>query len=104
MNSAAEKECLWHQRYGHLCEDGLKKLVKSNMGDGLDFDPSTEASFCESCTEGKIHRSKFPVEQSKRADEVFGLVHTDFCGKVGTKSLSGGEYFLIFSVHPEDER
>ena len=45
---------------------------------------------------GKIHRSKFPVEQSKRADEVLGLVHTDVCGKVGTKSLSGGEYFLTF--------
>ena len=96
MNSVGQKECVWHQRYGHLCEDGLKKLVKGNMVDGLDFGPSTEVSFCESRTEGKIHRSKFPVEQSKRADEELGLVHTDVCGKVGTKSLSGGEYFLTF--------
>ena len=66
------------------------------MVDGLDFGPSTELSFCKSCTEGKIHRSRFPVEQSKRADEVLGLVHTDVCGKVATKSPSGGEYFLTF--------
>ena len=66
------------------------------MVDGLDFDPSTEVSFCESCTEGKIHSSKFPVEQSKRADEVPCLVHTDVCGKVDTKSLSAGDYFLTF--------
>ena len=37
MNSAAQKECVWHQIYGHLCEDGLKKLVKGNIVDGLDF-------------------------------------------------------------------
>ena len=55
------------------------------MVDGLDFGPSTEVSFCESCTEGRIHRSKFPVEQSKRADEVLGLVHTDVCGQSGHK-------------------
>ena len=93
INSAGEKECVWHQRYDHLCEEGLKKLVKGNMVDGLDFGPSTEVSFCESCTEGKIHRSTIPVEKSKRADEVLGLVHTDVCG---TKSLSGGEYLLTF--------
>ena len=95
MNSVAQKECVWHQRYFHPCKDGRKKLVKGNMVDGLDFGPSTEVSFCESCTGGKIHRSKFPVEQSKRADEVLGLVHTDVCGKVGTNSR-GGEYFLTF--------
>ena len=38
-----------------------------------------------------IHPSKSPVEKSKRADEVLGLVHTNVCG---TKSLSGGEYLL----------
>ena len=82
INSAEEKECVWNQRYGHLCENGLKKLVKGNMVDGPDFGLSIEVSFCELCTAGKIHHSKFPVEQSIRADEVLCLVHTDVCGKV----------------------
>ena len=84
MNSAEEKEpkeCVWHQRYGHLGEDSLKKLVRGNMVDGLDFDPSKGVNFCEPCTEGKIHRTKFPIEQSKRANEMLDLVHTDVVAK-----------------------
>jgi hypothetical protein len=43
MNSAEEKEpkeFVWHQRYGHLCEGSLKRLVRGNMVDGLDYDSS----------------------------------------------------------------
>ena len=63
---------------------------------GLNFNVSKEISFCESCTEGKHHRSQFPTSGAKRSEEVLGLVHTDVCGKINVKSLSGGEYFLTF--------
>jgi hypothetical protein len=65
------------------------------MVDGLDFDLSKGVNFCESCTEGKIHRTKFPVEQDKKASEMLDLVHTDVCA-MSSKSLSSGEYFLTF--------
>ena len=32
----------------------------------------------------------------KRAEEPLGLVHSDACGKINVKSLSGAEYFLTF--------
>ena len=44
---------------------------------------------------GKIHR--LPFQQStRRAKQPLKVVHSDVCGKIGTKSLSGGEYFVTF--------
>ena len=35
----------------------------------------------------------FP-QSSRRSEKKLGLVHSDVCGKMGTKSLVDGEYFL----------
>ena len=54
---------------------------------------SKEIGFCESCAEGKHHRSQFPTGGGRRSEEPLGLVHSDVCGKMNAKSLSGAEYF-----------
>ena len=89
-------EDTWHRRFGHLGLQSLKKLAKEKLVNGLNLNVSKEISFCESCTEGKHHRSQFPTSGAKRSEEVLGLVHTDVCGKMNVKSLTGGEYFLTF--------
>ena len=67
------------------------------MVDGLNqSDVSDEMEFCESCGLGKIHRSSFPTCGGKRAKAPLELVHSDVCGKVNSRSLSGAEYFLTF--------
>ena len=43
----------------------------------------------------RAHRSKYP-HSSRRSEEKLGLVHGDVCGKMGTKSLGGGEYVRTF--------
>ena len=63
---------------------------------GFDYDASQEIGFCESCAEGKHHRSQSPTSGGKRSDEPLGLVHSDVCSKMNTNSLSGAEYFLTF--------
>ena len=45
---------------------------------------------------GKHHRTTFPNSGGKRCGKVPDLVHSDVCGKIGTQSLSGPEYFLTF--------
>ena len=90
------KEDIWHRRYGHLGVRNLQKLAKEELVDGFDYNVSREIDFCESCVEGKHHRKTFPVDGGKRSDEPLGLVHSDVCGKMNSKSLSGGEYFLTF--------
>ena len=87
---------LWHKRYGHLGAQSMQKLVSGNMVLGLKCKMSGDISVCKPCVEGKLHRSKFPTDGGKRSKEVLGLVHSDVCGKISTKSLSGCEYFVTF--------
>ena len=37
-----------------------------------------------------------PSTGGKRVAEILELVHSDICGKIDTKSLSGCKYFLTF--------
>ena len=42
----------------------------------------------------RVH--SFPKTGGERSDELLGIIHSDACGKIETKSLSGAEYFVIF--------
>lgn len=86
----------WHQRYGHLNHQSLTALKNKNMVTGLNLDKTSKPSFCSACAEGKSSRTKFPTSENKRHDTVLGIVHSDVCGKITTKSLGGSEYFLTF--------
>jgi len=92
----SSKETIWHRRFGHLGVQGMQALAKNKMVNGLDFDWKEESSFCESCVEGKSHRLPFQLSTVKRADHPLELIHSDVCGKIGTQSLGGGEYFVTF--------
>ena len=90
------KEDVWHRQFGHLGAKNLEKLVKHKLFDGFDFDAAKEMKFCEACVDGKHHRCRFPTSGRSRSKEPLGLVHSDVCRKMSTKSLSGAEYFLTF--------
>ena len=96
VNVVQCKEELWHRRYGHLGTQSLQKLARDKLVDNFDFDASKEIDFCETCVEGKHHRSQFKSNGATRAKEPLGLVHSDVCGKIGTESLGGANYFLTF--------
>ena len=87
---------VWHQHYGHLGVQNLQKLAQEELVDGFDFNSLRALNFCEPCLEGKKHRRKFPNDRHRWSDEPLGLVHSDVCGKMTAKSLSGGEYDLTF--------
>ena len=89
-------EILWHRHYGHVGFRGLEILAANQMVDGFDYQKSSETKFCEPCIDEKHRRSTFPSTGGKRASEILELIHSDVCGKLDTKSLSGAEYFLTF--------
>ena len=89
-------EMLWHQRYGHLGVQNLKKLANDKLVEGFNFDAKKNLEFCKACTQGKLHRCSFPTRGATRASEPLGLVHSDLCRKINTKSCSGAECFLTF--------
>ena len=95
VNQKTNKQ-IWYQRFGHLGVRNLQKLATEKLVDSFNYDISKELQFCEPCSEEKHHRTRFPINHSKRADEPLDLVHSDLCGKMNTKSLSGAKYFLTF--------
>ncbi len=62
--------------------------------DGFQFDSKKEISYCEACTEGKLHKSPYPSASSRRAEYVLDSVHSDICGKLSPKSAGGAECFV----------
>lgn len=86
---------LWHQRFGHLSESSLHKMMKNNLVNDMKCDIA-KLDFCEPCAIGKNHRTSFPKKKEKESSEILDLVHSDVCGKMNCKSLSGAEYFLTF--------
>ena len=72
----------------------MQELVNNQMVKGLDLDSKYNLSFCEPCVQGKSHRLPFQQSTEKRTSCPLELIHSDVCEKVGTQSLSGGEYFV----------
>jgi len=85
----------WHNRFGHLNFNDLKKLKTNDMVSGIDFNPNETQINCEICHMGKI--SQTPYEKStNRAKERLALVHSDICGPMRTTSIGGSRYFATF--------
>jgi len=73
-----------------------KSLQRSKLVDGFDYNPAKESTFCEPCVDGKQSKLPFPKIGGERSNKLLGIVHSDVCGKIESKSLSGAEYFVTF--------
>ena len=88
-----ELNVLWHRRMGHLHHGVLRMLRETITGVpelGTDHD-----DVCRGCILGKYAKPTFPRSGSK-VDSVSGLIHSDICGPMSTRALSGAEYFATF--------
>ena len=85
----------WHQRYGHVNVNDLKKMKNDEIVRGMDFSSKVNNLNCEICAKCKIHVLPFKQSDS-REEEKLGLVHSDICGPMKIESLGGGKYFVTF--------
>jgi transposase InsO family protein len=94
MAHRADGPWLWHERYGHLHFDALRKLSKEKMVDGL---PPVEHvhQLCTDCVATKLKRRPFPAQAKRRADDILDLVHGDLCGPISPATPGGKSYFLL---------
>jgi hypothetical protein len=84
---------LWHRRMGHLHHGalgGLGEIVTKVPQFSLEHQ-----DVCRGCVLGKFAKASFPSSDSRSAG-ILDLVHTDVCGPMSQKSLSGCEYYLTF--------
>jgi len=94
-NSGSGKELnqLWHRRMGHL-HHGAHKMLNETVTGVLEL--GTEHNdVCKGCILREYAKENFP-RSGNRTDGVVGLIHSDTCGLMSTRSLSGAEYFVAF--------
>ena len=89
---------LWHKRMGHLGVKNLRKLVKENMGTGIEFKDTVkdEKFFCESCIIGKQKRLPFSNSEMPRTSRPLEVIHTDVCGPMSEATFLGQRYYVSF--------
>ena len=91
----ANKEELWHHRYGHLNNKDLQLLRSKEMVTGLPDIGQLKVT-CEACVKGKHHRVSFPKRSKLRATEKLQLIHSDLCGPITPPSHSQKRYLISF--------
>lgn len=85
----------WHQRFGHLNVNDLKKLHTNNMVKGLQLNNKNTNFDCVICAKSKIHQLPYRISEHKEKERL-GLVHSDICGPFEVQSLGGARYFATF--------
>ena len=92
---------LWHQRYGHLNMNDLKRMSRNDdVVVGMKVDQKVhfyDDQCCEPCALGKMHRLPFPKQSLNRASRELEIVHTDLCGPMQVESMGGSRYMLTFT-------
>jgi len=67
--------------------------LRLGLVNSFNYDVSNEISFCETCVGGKNHKSQMPTSSGTCSEELLGLVHSDVCGKISTKSIGGADLY-----------
>lgn len=94
---------LWHERLAHISNKVIKSMVKSGSAEGIPSKLSKVPSLgqratinCISCSLGKQHHKSYRLSTRKRAETVGEQVHVDLCGPIGTDTIIGSKYFVLF--------
>ena len=83
---------LWHLRLGHIAEDRVNKLEKSEL-----LSPLTSKSYpiCESYFQDKMTKLPF-VGHGERATDLLALVYMDVCSPFDVPARGNYVYFITF--------
>ena len=82
---------LWHQRLGHMSEEGLKVLMNRKLLPNL---KTLNLMFCKHCIYGKQCRQKFKVG-SHVSKGVLDYIHSDLWALSPTVSYGGAKYIFF---------
>ncbi|KAL0286292.1 UNVERIFIED_CONTAM: Retrovirus-related Pol polyprotein from transposon TNT 1-94 [Sesamum calycinum] len=94
-----ENAQIWHARLGHISQDRIKRLVDSKS---LEIDNLDNLPACESCLQGKMTKKPF-VGQSKLANGLLDLIHTDVCGPLNTQADDHSRYDYVYLMRYKSE-
>jgi hypothetical protein len=85
---------LWHQRLGHIGENGFQTLHDKGMVEGM-YNYTLDFDFFEHCIYGKHNRVRFP-SNATREKGILELIHNDVFGPMHVPSLGKYVYYVSF--------
>lgn len=78
---------------GHLHHGALRTLQKTVTG--VPELSTKRDNVCKGCVLGKYAKAAYQ-RSNNRAKGVLDLIHSDICGLMSTRALSGAEHFVTF--------
>lgn len=84
---------LWYRRMEHLHHGALNMLKK--IVPRVPKLSTKHDDVFRGCVLRKYAKATFP-RSVKREDGVLGIIHSDICGMMSTRSLSGAKYVITF--------
>ncbi|KAH9655417.1 Integrase catalytic domain-containing protein [Citrus sinensis] len=90
-SNGEESTMMWHLKFGHMSEQGLKILSERKLLSGL---KSVSLPFCEYCVTSKQHRLKFSRSIAK-SKCILDLIHSDVWESPDI-SMRGAKYMVTF--------
>lgn len=95
INTVKNKDTieLWHRILGYMSEKGLIVLAKKNL---LSWMKNESLKKSIHWLAGKQTRTTFKTSPPLRKSCILKLVHSNVCGPMKTKTLSGAFYFVTF--------
>lgn len=86
---------IWHRKLGHINYRDLWKCHQDKAVIGLKLDERRDEVFCDTCVKGKMTRTPFPKESTKKT-EILEIIHSDICGPMRNESNGKARYFITF--------
>ena len=84
---------LWHRRMGHL-HHGALRILKNIVTGVLELSTKID-NVCRGCVLGKYAKATY--HRSRNMDKsVLSIIHSNICGPMSTRALSGVGYFITF--------
>lgn len=84
---------LWHQRFGHVSMEKVRKMMASKLVEGCEGLKPTPIKDCDSCIKAKQKRTAFKTFGGFRSTRPLELVHTDLL-QVNVPSVGNAHYVL----------
>ena len=90
----------WHKKLGHtnfgtLADMKCKGVLPNCSATPPEILKARDEGICDSCMEGKMHKSSHPTRQTPPPHLNF-TVHSDVMGSLKTSTISGACYVLMF--------
>lgn len=100
--TSSDSISVWHQRFGHINNNYIMRMARTGAVSGLgkiaaeQTKSSLDRVDCTACVIGKMKRRPVEGSSQPRAHAVGQYIHSDIGGPIGTPTVAGNNYYILF--------